>query len=227
MMEEKPHYMGHKKRLKERFLKNGLESMADYEALELILSMAISRKDVKPLAKNLLNRFGSFSSVLDAKHEELLQVEGIGTSALAAIKLVKEGATKYLRGKSRNVCVISSPEALIDYCKTAMIGLRDEEFRVIFLNTKNEIIEDEVLCSGTIDQTAVYPRKVVERALLHGASSLIFVHNHPSGHPHPSGADRLLTKLLKEATSTVAVTVLDHLIIGKKGHYSFASEGIL
>lgn len=224
---EVPHYIGHKKRLKEKFLKSGLEAMADYEAIELILSLAITRKDVKPLAKILLNKFGSFSSVLDADPQLLKEVKGMGANAISALKLVKESSTKYLREKSRTSCVISSPEALINYCKAAMAGLRDEEFRTIFLNSKNEVIADEVICRGTVDQTAVYPRKVAERAIHYNASSLIFVHNHPSGHPSPSGADRELTRMLKEALSSLHIRVHDHMIIGKSTHYSFAEEGVL
>lgn len=227
MTKEAPHYIGHKKRLKKKFLKSGLDSLADYEALELVLSLAITRKDVKPLAKNLLAKFGSFSAVLDADASLLKEVRGIGEGAVAALKLVKESSTRYLREKSRASCVISSPEALVNYCKAAMAGLRDEEFRTIFLNAKNEVIADEVICRGTVDQTAVYPRKVAERAIHYNASSLIFVHNHPSGHPAPSGADRELTRMLKEALTSLHIRVHDHMIIGKSTHYSFAEEGIL
>lgn len=227
MKEERPHYHGHKKRLKERFLKNGLEGMADYEALELILSLAIVRRDVKPVAKELMKRFGSFAAVLDAAPATLTSVDGIGENAAAAIHLIKEASTKYLRESSRKACIVSSPDALISYCKTAMKGLRDEQFRVIFLNTKNEIIDDEVLCEGTIDQTAVYPRKVIERTIHHAAASLIFVHNHPSGHPAPSSSDKELTKTLKEAAASIQVRVHDHLIIGKDTYYSFTEEGLL
>ncbi len=225
--EEKPHYIGHKKRLKEKFLKSGLEALNDYEALELILSLAITRKDVKPLAKQLLKRFGSFASVLDARDEDLLQFDGLSRNSLAAIKLIKESAVKYLKEGSRNKCVVSSPEALLAYCRAAMAGLNNEEFRVIFLNAKNEIIEDEVICRGTVDQTAVYPRKVIERALHHNATSLIFVHNNPSGHPAPSGADKELTRLLKEAATSLQIRVHDHMIIAGEKHYSFANEGII
>lgn len=227
MKEERPHYLGHKKRLKERFMKSGLEGLADYEALELILSLSIVRRDVKPVAKELIKRFGSFAAVLDAPAEALTSLDGIGESAVAAIKLIKEASIKYLQESSRKACVVSSPAALIDYCKTAMKGLRDEQFRVIFLNTKNEIIDDEVLCKGTIDQTAVYPRKVIERTIHHGASSLIFAHNHPSGNPSPSNADKELTKTLKEAAASIQVKVHDHLIIGENAYYSFAEEGLL
>ncbi|MDH3976477.1 MAG: DNA repair protein RadC [Deltaproteobacteria bacterium] len=227
MTKEAPHYIGHKKRLKEKFLKSGLHALADYEALELVLSLAITRKDVKPLAKALLEKFGSFSAVLDADPLLLREIKGLGENAIAALKLVKESSTKYLREKSRESCIISSPEALVNYCKAAMAGLRDEEFRTIFLNSKNEVIADEALCRGTVDQTAVYPRKVAERAIHHNASSLIFVHNHPSGHPAPSRADRELTRMLKEALSSLQIRVHDHMIIGKSAHYSFAEEGIL
>ena len=224
---EIPHYIGHKKRLKERFLNAGPDALADYELLELLLSFAISRQDVKPLAKILLKKFDSFAGVLDADKKQLLQIDGMGQSSVAAIKLVKESSVKYLRQKSINKSIISSPEALINYCKAAMTGLRDEEFRVIFLNSKNEIIDDEVLCRGTVDQTAVYPRKILERALHHNAASVIFVHNHPSGHPAPSNADKDLTRILKEAVGTVQIKVHDHMIIGREDHFSFAEAGLL
>jgi len=227
LTEETPHYIGHRKRLRERFFKGGIEALADYEVVELILGFSILRRDVKGLAKILLKEFGSFSAVLDAEPSALRKIEGITEGVVASFKLVKESSTKYLREKSRTTCVISSPEALVDYCKAAMAGLRDEEFRTIFLNSKNEIIADEVLCRGTVDQTAVYPRKVAERAIHYNASSLIFVHNHPSGHPAPSGADRELTRMLKEALSSLQIRVHDHMIIGKRAHYSFAEEGIL
>ena len=224
---EVPHYIGHKKRLKERFLSAGPDALADYELLELLLSLAISRRDVKPLAKVLLKKFGSFAGVLDAETKQLLMIDGIGKSSVAAIKLVKESSVKYLKQKTIKRSVISSPEALINYCKAAMTGLRDEEFRVIFLNSKNEIIDDEVLYRGTVDQTAVYPRKILERALHHNAASVIFVHNHPSGHPAPSSADKDLTKILKEAVGTVQIKVHDHMIIGREDHFSFAEAGLL
>ena len=223
----KPHYLGHKKRLREKFINNDFSSLNDYEALELILGMAIVRKDVKPLAKNLIKKFGSFAAALDADPAELKCFEGLGEIAALSLKIVKEASVKYLQEKSRVKPVISSPEALIDYCKAAMGGLKEEEFRVVFLNSRNEIIDDEVLCKGTVDQAAVYPRKIMERALNRKASSLIFVHNHPSGHPNPSRADIELTKTLQNAAAALQIRVHDHLIVGKQGQYSFAKEGIL
>lgn len=225
--EEVPHYIGHKNRLKDRFLNAGPDALADYELLELLISFSIGRKDVKKLAKVLLKKFGSFAGVLDADTKQLLQIEGIGKSTAVAIKVAKESSVKYLKQKTINRSVISSPEALVNYCKAAMTGLRDEEFRVIFLNSKNEIIDDEVLCRGTVDQTAVYPRKILERALHHNAASVIFVHNHPSGHPAPSNADKDLTRILKEAVGTVQIKVHDHMIIGREDHFSFAEAGLL
>ncbi len=227
MGREKPHYIGHKKRLKERFLTCGIEALADYEVLELVLSLSQTRRDVKELAKELLERFGSYDAVFDASPDDLARVRGVGPSSIAAIKLVKDASVRYLERKTRRRCVVSSPEALIDYCRAAMQGLRNEEFRVIFLNTKNEVIGDEVVSSGTLDHTVVHPRKVIERAIHHNAAALIFVHNHPSGHPHPSNADFELTRTLSQAARYVQIKVLDHMIIGKDGHYSFAREGRL
>ncbi len=225
MKKEEPHYIGHKKRLRKKFMESGIEALNDYEVLELILSMGIVRKDVKPLAKRLIDRFGDYAAVLDAAPADLS--EEMGENAVAALKLVKESSIKYLKEKSREKSVLSSPEALLSYCRAAMRGLRDEEFRVVFLNTKNEVLSDEVICKGTVDQTAVYPRKVMERAIHHNASSLIFVHNHPSGNPSPSAADRELTRLLKEAAKLLQIRVHDHMIIGEEGHYSFAEEGLI
>lgn len=227
MSEPKRHYLGHKKRLREKFLKGGLDVLSDYEALELILSMAIARKDVKPLAKELLAKFGDFASVLDADPPEVTRIQGMGPVALCTLKLVKESAVRYLREKTRRKSVVSSPEAVVNYCRAAMKGLKDEAFRVIFLNAKNEVIDDEVVCRGTVDQTAVYPRKIIERAIHHNATSLIFVHNHPSGHPAPSAADRELTRMLKDSAASLQIRVHDHMIIGGEGHFSFAEEGML
>lgn len=223
----KPHYLGHRKRLKEKLLKGGAAFLADYEMVELILSLSITRKDVKPLAKELLARFGSFSAILDATPEQLSEVKGIGENSVGVIRLIKDSSIKYLRERSKGKNVLSSPEALIDYCRMAMVGLKDEEFRVIYLSSKNEVIEDEALFKGAVDQTAVYPRKVIERALYHNATALIFVHNHPSGALNPSRADLALTKLLKDAAEALQIKVHDHLIVTKEGHYSFAREGRL
>jgi DNA repair protein RadC len=224
---EHPHYLGHRKRIRERFLKTGLASFHDYEVLELLLTFAIAQKDVKVLAKQLISRFQTFQGVLDAPLNELKTVAGIGEHCALLMKLVKECSDFYLRGKIYHKDIISSPEALLNYCKSAMAGLGDEQFRVIYLNTKNEIIADELLQEGTVDQSAVYPRKIIEHALKHRASALIFVHNHPSGSPEPSVHDKNLTDLLKQISENIGIKVHDHLIIGKQGYFSFREEGCI
>lgn len=224
---EQPHYHGHRKRIKERFLQTGLAPFQDYEALELLLTFAIRQKDLKPLAKKLITRFQTFQGVLDAPLNELIKVAGIGEHCAILIKLVKESSDFYLREKIFHKDVISSPEALLKYCKSSMAGLGNEQFRVIYLNTKNEVIADELLQEGTVDQSAVYPRKIIECALKQRASALIFVHNHPSGSPEPSMHDKSLTDLLIQVSDNMGIKVHDHIIIGKPGYFSFREQGFL
>lgn len=226
---EKPHYAGHRKRLRERFRKTGLDGFHDYEALELLLSYAIPRKDVKPVAKALIRRFGGLRGVLDAPHEELVTVEGIKDNAATFLRAVKAAAGLYLREGLRGVKVerISSAGALLGYLRAAMGGLRDEHFRALFLNSQNELIADEVIQEGTVNQSVVYPRKVMERALLHKASAIIFVHNHPTGRCRPSAEDRAITAELSRLARGMGMAVHDHVIICRDGHYSFLERGEL
>ena len=224
---EQLHYHGHRKRIRDRFTKTGLAPFQDYEVLELLLTFAIARKDLKPMAKELISRFQTFQGVLDAPFNELKTVAGIGEQCAVLLKLVKESSDFYLRKKIYHKDIISSPEALIKYCKSAMAGLGNEQFRVVYLNTKNEVIADEPLQEGTVDQSAVYPRKIIERALDHRASALIFVHNHPSGSPEPSSHDKSLTDLLTQVAENIGIKVHDHIIIGKQGYFSFRQEGFL
>lgn len=224
---DKPDYLGHRSRIRDRFLKHGLEPFHDYEALELLLIYAISRKDVKPIAKCLIERFGSFREVMDASIEELQGVKGVGLNSAILLKLIKGCADRYLREKVLLKPVISSPSALLDYCRHCMGGLKEEQFRVIFLNAKNEVLTDEIIQQGTIDQAAVYPRKIIERTLSHKAKALIFVHNHPSGDPSPSQQDKELTQGLIRMAKDLGIRVHDHLIIGRKGHFSFKEGDLL
>jgi DNA repair protein RadC len=225
---EKPHYQGHRERLRERFRRSGFEGFQDYEAIELLLSYAIPRKDVKPLAKNLIKRFGSLRGVLDARFDELRSVEGLSEKSATFIKVLKECGTLYLReGVVRKREKISSTSGLLDYCRSAMSGLRDEQFRAVFLNSQNELIEDEVINEGTVNQSVVYPRKVMERALHHGATALIFVHNHPEGSCRPSREDKVLTAELVSVARGLGIRVHDHLIICKSGYFSFLESGLL
>ena len=224
---EKPHYHGHRQRLRNRFLTGGPGALQDYELVELLLTFAIPYSDVKPLAKTLIKHCGSFNQVLDAAPEALLEVPGIREYSAVLIRLVKACAEHYLREEALKRERLSSLTALVDYCRTAMGGLKDEQFRVIFLNSQNEIIGEEIIQEGTVNQTVVYPRKVLELALKHKACGLILVHNHPSGHTAPSLSDRELTKALIDASRTLNLTVHDHLIIGRQGYFSLAENNML
>jgi DNA repair protein RadC len=223
----KPHYHGHRQRLRSRFLKGGAAALQDYELLELLLTYALPRADVKPLAKDLLRHFGSFTRVLDATPEALMEVSGLKESSAALIRLVKSCSEHYLKEDALQRQKIASLASLVDYCRTAMGGLMDEQFRVIFLNSQNEIIAEEIVQEGTVNQTVVYPRKVLELALKHKATGLILVHNHPSGHLTPSAADRELTRALVNASRPLNLTVHDHLIISRQGYFSLAEQNML
>ena len=218
---------GHRKRLRERFKKAGLVGFHDYEFIELLLTYAIPQKDVKPIAKELIKHFNGIKGVFDASIEELTSITGIGERAAILIRLLKEGATSYLKTRIQGKDVLSSPQDVFAFCHHAISGERNEKFMVIYLSTKNEVIELETLEEGTINQTAVYPRKIIEGALKHNASALIFVHNHPSGDPTPSKTDRQLTEDLKKAVSTIDITVHDHIIIGRNTHFSGRENGWL
>ena len=227
MDKDKPHYLHHRERLRERFRQTGLEGFRDYEALELLLTYAIPRKDVKPVAKELIERFGGFQGVLDASYEELISVNGIKENSATFLRSLKECASFYLKSGLLKKRQITSTSELLNYCRMAMSGLRDEQFRVIFLNSQNEVVGDEVLQEGTVNHSVVYPRKVMERALIHKAASLIFVHNHPGGSHKPSAEDKRLTSQLLSISMSLGIKVLDHLIISKSGHYSFHEGGLL
>jgi len=227
MNEQEPDYKEHRRRIKERFLAQGLEPFRDYEALELMLTYAIAQKDVKPLAKALVDRFGSFQKVLEAPVSELTSIHGIGEHAAILINFSRQCAQYYLRRTVLNREIISSPDDLVAYCKAAMAHLGNEQFRVVYLNAKNEVLQDEVLQEGTVDQTAVYPRKIIEQALKLKAVALILVHNHPSGNPEPSLQDRQLTSSIIAAAATMDIRIHDHIVIGRNGYRSFREEGML
>jgi DNA repair protein RadC len=226
-MEDKPDYLGHRKRLRERFRKNGTEGMHDYEVLELLLTYAIPRKDVKPIAKDLLKRFGSLSGVLDAGQKELEEVANIGPISSTLIRLVKETCGIYLAEKMRNKDVLSSPQAVLDFARVKLAGLPHEAFMVIFLNAKNKVLDYKVLQEGTVDRAVIYPRRMVEEALAHHAAGIILVHNHPSGDSEPSPEDKQLTRSLTEAARTIDLRVLDHIIVGKEGYCSFLESRLM
>ena len=226
-MSTKPHYLGHRQRLKERFMRDAGASLHDYEMLELVLFLAKPRAEVKPLAKALIARFGSFADVITADVKELVAVKGVGENTAVALKTIQAAAIRLAREQIMNKPVISSWQKLLDYCRASMAFAKTEEFRVMFLDRKNVLIADEMQQTGTVDHTPVYPREVVKRALDLGASAIIMVHNHPSGDPTPSKGDVEMTKEVREACEKLGISLHDHLIIGKSGHASFKSLGLL
>ncbi len=226
-MTGEPHYTGHRQRLRKRFLDAGLEALADYELLELLLFGASPRGDVKPLAKELISRFGSFAAVISAAPERLAEVKGIGDSKIVALKSAQAAALRLLRDKAADKPVVSSWDKVLDYCQASMAYLDVEQFRVLFLDAKNRVMADEVQQTGTINHAAVYPREVVKRALEVGASAIIMVHNHPSGDPKPSRADVDITRSVRDAVRHVGITLHDHVIVGRDGFVSLKSEGVI
>jgi DNA repair protein RadC len=218
---------GHRERLRARFLKGGADSMPDYELLELTLFAAIPRRDTKPLAKTLLARFGSFAEVIAAPRARLLEIEGAGEGVANHLKIVEAAAQRLAKTKVMGRPALSSWSALLDYCTAAMARSETEEFRVLFLDRKNHLIADEVKNRGTIDHTPVYPREIIKRALELGASSIILVHNHPSGDPTPSKADIAMTREVAAAAKALGISLHDHLVVGRGGHASFKSLGLL
>ena len=218
---------GHRERLRTRFLKGGAEAMPDYELLELTLFAALPRRDTKPLAKALLARFGSFAEVIAAPRARLMDVPGVGESVANHLKIVEAAAQRLAKTQVIGRPALSSWTALLDYCTAAMARSDKEEFRVLFLDRKNVLIADEVQNKGMVDHAPVYPREVIKRALELSASSLILVHNHPSGDPTPSKADIAMTREITAAAKALGISVHDHLVIGRAGHSSFKSLGLL
>jgi DNA repair protein RadC len=216
-----PHYAEHRERARERFREIGAENLRDYELLELILFQALPRRDTKPLAKALLDHFGSFSEVLAAPEARLLEVRGVGDTVVHALKLVKAAAQRFARDPLRELPLLDSWKSVIDYCKAAMAYEPIEQFRILFLNKRNQLIADEVQQSGTVDHTPVYPREVVKRALQLSATAIVLVHNHPSGDPTPSSADIQMTKQVVDVAKPLGIVVHDHIIVGRNGHASF------
>jgi len=216
----KPHYAGHRERLRDRFVQAGADGLADYELLELLLFRAIPRADTKPIAKALIARFGSFAEVLGAPPRLLGEVKGVGPAVALEIKLAAAAAERMLRSTIRGRQVLTSWSAVIDYCRAAMAFETREQFRILFLDKKNALIADEVQQVGTVDHTPVYPREVVRRALELSATAIILVHNHPSGDPTPSRADIDMTRLIAETAKPLGIVVHDHIIVGKSGHAS-------
>ena len=225
---KRPSYIAdHRQRLRARFLSGGADAMPDYELLELLLFRAIPRRDVKPLTRELLNKFNDFNGVITASPERLLEVKGVGEAVICELKIVAATAQRLARSRVLQRPVVSSWEALIDYCHTAMAHRDTEQFRVLFLDRKNTLIADEEQASGTVDHVPVYPREVVKRALELNASALILVHNHPSGDPTPSPEDISMTAQIERAAQALGITLHDHLIVGKSTELSFRAAGLI
>ena len=223
----KPHWLGHRERLRQRFLHAGVDGLADYELMELILFRAKARGDVKPLAKSILKKFGGFAPALAAPIERLVEIEGLGEATALEMKIVQAAAIKLAQGRVLGRPVISSWGDLLAYCRSSMAEEKVEQFRILFLDRKNILIADEVQQRGTVDHTPVYPREVVKRALELTASAIILVHNHPSGDPTPSAADIEMTKQIVKAAQPLGVKVHDHLIIGHRTEASFKTLGLI
>ncbi len=224
---DKPHYAGHRSRLRARFLAAGPDALADYELLELLLFLARPRADVKPLAKALLKRFGSFAEVISAEPERLAEVRGVGESAIVALKTAQAAALKLMRQEIMERPILSSWDQVLAYCRASMGYGPTERFRILFLNRKNVLIADEEQQRGTVDHTPVYPREVIKRALELGASAIVMVHNHPSGDPTPSQADIEMTRQVRDAGKAVGVALHDHLVVSREGYASLKSMGLI
>jgi DNA repair protein RadC len=224
---DEPHYHGHRERLRARFHEGGADALPDYELLELLLCLSIPRIDVKPLAKDLLEHFGGFAAVLGAEPAALAAFKGVSDRTVHMLKLVQAAGVRLGREEVIKRDVIGNWRQLIAYCRAAMGPDKTEQFRIIFLDRKNGVIKDEVQQRGTVDHTPVYPREVVKRALELSASSIIMVHNHPSGDPTPSRADIEITREVREAAEKLGIMLHDHIIISRSGHNSFKSMGLL
>lgn len=217
----------HRKRLRDRFMSGGAAALPDYEMLELVLFRAIPRRDVKPLAHALLDRFGSFNAVISAPFDQLCAVAGVGEAVICELKIVEAAAHRLARSRVAQRPIVSSWDALLDYCHTAMAHRDVEQFRVFYLDRRNTLIADEEQARGTVDHVPVYPREVVKRALHLNASALILVHNHPSGDPTPSQADIDMTIQVETAAGALGITLHDHIIIGKSCETSFRAQGLI
>jgi DNA repair protein RadC len=213
--------------LKQRFVNGGPEAMPDYELLELLLFSVIPRRDTKPIAKRLLDRFGSFAEVVNAEPERLKEVAGVGDAVLLQLKLVRAAGLRLAQARVMNRPVLNAWTAVLDYCRAAMAFENREQFRILFLDKKNRLISDELQQQGTVDHTPVYVREVVKRALELSASALILAHNHPSGDPTPSRADIDMTRQIVDTAKPLGITVHDHIIVGRQGHASFRALKLL
>ncbi|MEN6310548.1 MAG: DNA repair protein RadC [Acidobacteriota bacterium] len=218
---------GHRARLREKFLKGGLAGFLDYEIIELLLTLGTPRRDCKGAARDVLKEFKTFRGVLEAPARDLQRVPGIGPRNVFGLRLVHEVSRRFLKDRMMSRPVCHSSKEVFDYLYHALRDLKKEQFKVIFLDTKNQVIEEKTLFEGTVDSSAVYPREVIRDALLYEASALIFAHNHPSGDPEPSLCDKEITRELVFAARLIQIRVLDHVIIGNNRYYSFADQGLI
>lgn len=225
--EETPHYAGHRQRLRARLAESGPDALADYELVELALFLAIPRRDVKPLAKRLLAKFGGLPELMNASAEELQKVDGVSENTALALKTITALSHRALKAEIMKKPVLNNWTRLIDYCSATMAHEQKEHFRILFLNKKNELIADEIQGSGTVDHTPAYPREIMKRALELGATALILVHNHPSGDATPSEADVDMTRHIIEAARPFNITIHDHIIVSRNGYSSFKNLGLM
>jgi DNA repair protein RadC len=217
---ETPHYLGHRERLRERFHNAGPDALSDYELLEMVLFTAKTQGDVKPLAKMLIKKFGSFAEVIHAPETRLREVKGVGDRTVTELKLIAAAASRIAKGQLQQRTLLSSWNDVIDYCRTSMAFADKEQFRILFLDKRNQLIADEVQQTGTVDHTPVYPREVIKRALELSATAVVLVHNHPSGDPTPSQADIQMTQAIIDIAAPLGISVHDHIIVGRGGHAS-------
>jgi DNA repair protein RadC len=227
MQDKQPHHVGHRERLRRRFLKADLDSFPEYEVVELLLTLVLPRRDVKPLAKGLVSEFGSIREILDAEPEELTRVKGVGPATAASLHLLRLILARYLQEPRSGNCTLRSYEDLPDYCRVRLGNEEVEVFRVFFLDSKLRVIGEEELERGTIDRAAVYPRRVIEGAMRMRASGLVLAHNHPSGDASPSELDRALTKAIALGGAVLDIQVIDHLVVSRDRVVSFRESGLL
>lgn len=223
----KPHYHGHRARMRDKLLKSKKNSLPDYEILEMLLFTVNLRGDTKPLAKELIAKFGNLARVISADPIEISKIKGMGESAFAILRIVQEAATRLIKEDITEKPIIASWKSLLDYCRATQGHLKTEQFRILYLNTKHMLIHEDLQEIGTIDHAQIYPREIMKRALDLGAASLILVHNHPSGDTNPSDADKKLTKEMVQILAACNIELHDHIIISHKSHFSFRSNGLL
>ena len=224
---EQPQHAGHRERLRDRFRKGGAEALPDYELLELVLFRALPRRDTKGLAKALLARFGSFAEVVNAPDARLKEVKGVGEAVITELKLIRAAALRLMQTQIMRRPALSTWQQVLDYLRAAQSYEHREQFRVLFLDKRNQLIADEVQQQGTVDHTPVYIREVVKRALELSATAMVLVHNHPSGDPTPSRPDIDMTKQIIMAAKPFGIAIHDHIIVGREGHASLRSLGLI